>query len=107
MKTIISYLSGLCMLMFALTGCEDSYMKPDEGQIPLATEIACDITVDQSTNEVTFRLNNPKCNPIWVFDEKDYSTVNGLTRVFAVAGTYQVEVKISNAHGVRDRKSVV
>lgn len=102
MKTIYSYLSCLCLFLFMLTGCEDSYNHPNEEGIPLAQDINCTVSVNQETNEVTFKMNNPQCNPVWIFDEKDYSTVNGLTRVFAAAGTYVVEVKISNSNGVSD-----
>ncbi|MGL5318258.1 MAG: hypothetical protein ACRC9Q_06155, partial [Bacteroidales bacterium] len=102
MKTIFSYISFFCLLLISLTGCEDSYKHPSENGIPLAESINCEITVDQTTNEVTFKMNNPGCNPVWKFGEKDYSTVNGLERVFAVAGTYQVEVMISNSNGISD-----
>ena len=102
MKTILSYISVCCLLLSFLTGCEDSYNHPSEAGIPLAESINCDISVDQTTNEVTFKMSNPGCNPVWKFGEKDYSTVNGLSRVFAVAGTYQVEVMISNANGISD-----
>lgn len=102
MKTIFSYISVFCLFLLCLTGCEDTYNHPSEAGIPLAESINCDISVDQTTNEVTFKMNNPGCNPVWKFSNKDYSTVNGLTRVFAVAGTYQVEIMISNANGVSD-----
>ena len=85
-----------------VASCQDEYNHPSQAGIPLAADINCEITVDQETNEVTFKMNNPGCNPVWRLSEKEYSTVNGLTKVYATAGTYEVEIKISNSNGVSD-----
>ncbi|MGL4519530.1 MAG: hypothetical protein ACRCUJ_07625 [Phocaeicola sp.] len=102
MKTICKNITLLTLFLWLVTACTDSFNHPSQDRIPLAADIDYKIDVDQSTNEVTFILNNMGCNPVWIFNEKEYSTVNGLTRVFAVAGTYNVEVKISNESGVSD-----
>ena len=102
MKTTFNYIYSLIALSLMMTACEDDFKHPSEGGIPLAANINCEIIVDQEENEVTFNLKNPGCNPVWIFSEKELSTVNGLKKVFAGAGTYTVEVKISNANGISD-----
>ena len=95
----ISYFVTAAILM---ASCQDEYNHPSQAGIPLAADINCDISVNQETNEVTFKMNNPGCNPVWKLSEREYSTVNGLTKVYATAGTYEVEIKISNSNGVSD-----
>ncbi|MEG1616075.1 MAG: PKD domain-containing protein [Bacteroidales bacterium] len=101
MKKLFQYIFSA--LLFLVAGCSpDSISHPSEGGIPLAADINAEILVDQTTNEVTFKINNRACNPVWIFEDGKVSTVNGLTKTFVVAGTYQVEVKISNRNGISD-----
>ena len=103
MKRIYNYIGCLFMLLLALSGCKDEvYVHPSEAGIPLATELDIAIDVDQAINQVTFSISNKKCMPVWIFDGKTYSTVNGLSRIYTKAGTYTVEVKLANANGVSD-----
>ncbi|MGL5014288.1 MAG: hypothetical protein ACRC6V_08360 [Bacteroidales bacterium] len=102
MKTVIKHITLLLLSLWVATACTEDFRHPSEDRIPLAADIKHTIEVDQTTNEVTFKLNNPGCNPVWIFEGKEYSTINGLTRIFAVAGTYEVEIKISNESGVSD-----
>ena len=83
-----------------MASCQDEYNHPSQAGIPLAADINCDIIVNQETNEVTFKMNNPGCNPIWKISEREISTVNGFTKVYATAGTYEVEIKISNSNEI-------
>ena len=103
MKRIYNYIGCLFMLLLALSGCKDEvYVHPSEAGIPLATDMDITIDVDQEINQVTFSISNKKCMPVWIFDGKTYSTVNGLSKIYTKAGTYSVEVKVANANGVSD-----
>lgn len=93
------------VVLTILWSCTDEFDSPSEGKVPLAADIDAEVTVDQETNQVTFTLNNTGCYPVWIFEEtsgKSYSTLNGLTKVYRKAGTYSVEVKVANAHGISD-----
>lgn len=102
MKNVFKNITLLFLSLWLVTACTDDFNHPSEDRIPLAADIDYTIVVDQTTNEVTFTMHNKGCNPVWIFNGKEYSTVNGLTRLFAVAGTYEVEIKISNESGVSD-----
>ena len=92
------------VLTFGLAACTESYPELSENGIPSvsAYEDAIDISIDDTINQVTFTLNSKGCMPLWIFDGKTYSTVNGLKRIYAGAGEYSVDVKIVNANGSSD-----
>lgn len=103
MKTIYNYLLGLLLLLVATVACSPELADAlDEKKIPLISEMQIEITVDQVTNEVHFNLQNKGNSPIWRFDDGKKSTVNGLTRIYTIAGTYSVEIKSYNRHGISD-----
>ncbi len=103
MRNILSYLFGITCLVWMLAGCSPEDVRhPSQYGVPKATDMKIDIQVDQETNIVTFRINNPGNNPIWIFDDGKKSTINGCTRLYSTAGTYSVEVKMSNADGISD-----
>ena len=103
MKRIYSYLASLLILLLAFTACSpEDVMHPSEAGLPLAADIDVDITVDQTINQVTFTMNNKGCMPVWIFDGKTYSTVNGISKIYGKAGTYTVDVKVANANGISD-----
>jgi len=105
MKRIYSYLGSLLIVLLAFVACTKDFSRPSESDIPLATDIDVDITVDQELNQVTFTLKNQGAYPIWSFEENSktvYSTLNGLTKIYNNAGTYTVEIKIGNANGISD-----
>ncbi|MFT3738327.1 MAG: hypothetical protein QM786_06185 [Breznakibacter sp.] len=106
MKKIYSYIGGLLMLSaLAFTACSpDDFPSLSEAGIPIASayENDVEIVVDQTTNQVTFNLKSKKSMPVWIIDGKNYSTVNGMKKIYTVAGDYTVEVKIANANGVSD-----
>lgn len=89
---------------WAMTACSAEKYEGANGQLPLADEIDAVITVDQSTNQVTFKLNNPGYYPIWKIEKSagkyTQSTVNGYTDLLTLAGTYNVEVQMGNRNGV-------
>jgi hypothetical protein len=87
----------------ALSACApEDWTAPSPDGIPSAADIQDSITVDQTVNQVTFKMMNPRCYPIWIFNGKTYSTVNGVSQIYAKAGTYNVEMKIGNANGISD-----
>ncbi|MBX2966571.1 MAG: hypothetical protein KF845_10525 [Cyclobacteriaceae bacterium] len=106
MKRIFSNTYFLSVLMlFVAVSCMEEYNRPSEKDVPLAANIDVDIVVDQEINQVTFNLKNKSSYPVWIFEEPnrtEYSTINGLTKIYAVAGTYTVEIKIGNTNGVSD-----
>lgn len=105
MKKIINYLGGLILAVLLAQACTpEDFPSLSEAGIPLASnfEDMVEILVDQSTNQVTFNLNSKGNMPLWIIDGKNYSTVNGMKRIYTVAGDYRVEVKIANANGVSD-----
>ena len=106
MKKIYSYFGSLLLMAsMAFTAC-----SPEEFDGPVETGIlqmadveqAISISVDQSINQVTFSMDKKAAYPIWIFDGKTYSTVNGLQKIYTIAGDYSVEVKVGNANGVSD-----
>lgn len=107
MKKFLKYSFAALVAMSAavFTSCSpEDVPSVNAGAIPSASdyESAVEIITDQETNNVTFNLNAAGVYPVWIFDGKTYSTVNGLEKIFTVAGDYQVEVKIANANGVSD-----
>lgn len=109
MKRFHQYIGGIILLStLAVTACSpDDFREIGEGGVPEISqyESAVDIQVNQETNEVTFTLNVPGCMPYWHFvgqNQHPYSTVNGLKRVYTLAGTYTVEVRIMNVNGMSE-----
>ena len=106
MKKIYSYLgSMLLMAGMTFTACSpEEFDSPNEAGILQAADIesAINITVDQSINQVTFNMDKKGAYPIWIFDGKTYSTTNGLSKIYTVAGDYSVDVKVGNANGISD-----
>ncbi|MBQ6578660.1 MAG: hypothetical protein IJL91_13115 [Bacteroidales bacterium] len=110
-RTIVSL--GAAALLFACS--PEQIEKLDETKLPQASELDVNVTVDQSSNYVTFTMNNSGVMPIWIFDATDpiddasgakvtgkkyaYST-NDLKLRFRDAGTHSVEVKAMNRNGI-------
>lgn len=93
------------MAGMTFTACSpEEFESPNEAGILQAADIesAISIAVDQSINQVTFSMDKKGAYPIWIFDGKTYSTTNGLSRIYTVAGDYSVEVKVGNANGISD-----
>lgn len=63
------------------------------------------VTVDQTTNTVTFLLDAKASMPLWIFETDKgttYSTRNGLQKIYTLAGDYSVKVKVGNRNGWSD-----
>lgn len=106
---IFSRLAIAAGLMLAACTTED-VIDINPAARPEAADIDAVITVDQTTNEVTFTLNNPGVMPVWKIytagDKPKISTVNGYHDIVTVAGTYMVEVQMANHHGVSQGSKV-
>ncbi len=113
MKNIKYYIGAFVTTVVAMTSCSpDSFDGADPNGIPTIEGVKPTIVVDQEINQVTFTLPSDMKGvmPVWIFTEnkgtdnekKTYSTVNGLKRIFAKAGDYDVEMKLMNRNGVSD-----
>ena len=110
MKRLFKYMAAAIVAVSTLAvGCTADYIEPDAGKAPSAENFDVTIVADQSTNYVTFTLNNKGMVPMWIFGEEAVDgktnkthayTGNGLSLRFREAKTYYVEVKAYNAHGV-------
>ncbi len=110
-KYIFRYLGVVLMAVLALTACSpDSFDGADPNGIPSLDGVEPIVTVNQDINQVTFTLpaDMKGVLPIWIFYENkgtekekvNYSTVNGLQRIFAKSGDYYCEFKLMNRNGV-------
>lgn len=72
------------------------------GAVPLAADLKITIEVDQTTNFVTFKLDNEGMVPMWIFSGSETLTTNPCQRRYRRAGTYTVEVKAYNRNGMSD-----
>jgi hypothetical protein len=105
MNRFFKYIFSVAIAVIAMSfaACSpDSVTEPNEGGVPKADDIDVNVLVDQTTNEVTFTLNNKQCSPIWIFSDGKKSTINDYTKIYTVAGTYEVEVKMYNSNGICD-----
>ena len=108
MKKFWKYIAVAAGLAFA-AACAPQYPEVSPSQAPQASALDVTIDVDQTTNFVTFTMNNKGLVPVWIFGDqkidgkanKNYSyTVNGLKLRFRDAGEYTVEVKAYNNGGM-------
>jgi len=109
MKNIKYYIGAFATTLLALTSCSpDTFEGADPNGIPTVEGIKPVIVVDQETNQVTYTLPSDMKGvmPVWIFTDekgkKTYSTVNGLKRIFAKSGDYEVEMKLMNRNGMSD-----
>ena len=108
MKKFWKYIAVAAGLALA-AACAPQYPEVIPSQAPQASALDVTIDVDQTTNFVTFTMNNKGLVPVWIFGDqkidgkanKNYSyTVNGLKLRFRDAGEYTVEVKAYNSGGM-------
>lgn len=103
MKKCIQYIFSTLFLLTALAACSpEDWTSPSQSGIPSVAGIKTTITVDQAVNQVTCSMDTTGCYPIWIFNGKTYSTVNGVSQIYSKAGTYSVEMKVGNANGISD-----
>ena len=110
MKRLYKYMAvALAAVSMLAVGCTADYIEPDASQLPSVEDFDVTIDVNQETNYVTFTMNNKGMVPMFIFGDqavdgkanKTYAyTGNGISLRFRDAGTYSVEVKAYNAHGV-------
>lgn len=110
MKRLYKYMAvALAAVSMLAVGCTADYLEPDEKHLPSVEDFDVTIDVNQETNYVTFTMNNKGMVPMFIFGDqavdgkanKTYAyTGNGISLRFRDAGTYSVEVKAYNAHGV-------
>ena len=108
MKRYFLYITAFAAMLLTLA-CTQEILTPDQSKLPVASELTEVITVDQSTNYVTFSVEDKGVVPIWIFGSelidgkasKVYAyTGNGLTLRFREEGTHSVEMKAYNANGI-------
>ena len=109
MKNIWKYIGAAALVALAAVACKPEYPELVQSGLPSASDFDVTITVDQTTNQATFNLNNTGMVPVWNFGtelidgkaSKVYAyTGNGLTLRFREAGEHQVEVKAYNVNGL-------
>ena len=104
---------GMAAVLFACS--PEQIESVDESKLPQASELDVTVSVDQTTNYVTFKLNNPGMMPVWIFEATDpiddasgakvtgkkYAyQQNDLKLRFRNEGTHTVEVKAMNRNGL-------
>ena len=96
-------------LLFACT--QPEYLQPDKSLAPKAADIQVNVTSSYDENFLTtvvFEYTAPAGTiPVFIFDGKDYVTKSIVTRIYKKAGTYAVEVKALNSHGMSDGSKMV
>lgn len=96
-------------LLFACT--QPEYLQPDKSLVPKAADIQVNVTSSYDENFLTtvvFEYTAPAGTiPVFIFDGKDYVTKSIVTRIYKKAGTYAVEVKALNSHGMSDGSKIV
>jgi hypothetical protein len=104
MKKIYHTILWLVLPFLAIACSPQEYAEIDSSALPSISDVedAISVTVDQETNMVTFSMDKVGCNPYWIFSDGDYSTVNGVEKLFAKEGDYTVEVKVGNRNGLSD-----
>ncbi|MBO4475273.1 MAG: hypothetical protein J5737_00925 [Bacteroidales bacterium] len=109
MKHIWKYIGAAALIALAAVACKPEYPELVQSGLPSASDFDVTITVDQTTNQATFTLNNKGMVPVWNFGSelidgkasKVYAyTGNGVTLRFREAGEHQVEVKAYNVNGI-------
>ena len=111
---------GAAALLFS---CSPEQIETvDESKLPQASELDVTVSVDQSTNYVTFKLNNTGMIPVWIFDGTDpiddasgakvtgkkYAyQQNDLKLRFRNEGKHTVEVKAMNRNGISQGSKVM
>ena len=106
MKNIVKYIGIAALGLGILAACSpEEVIHPSEAGIVSAQNYEPVISVDQETNQVTFSVDAKSVIPVWVFADKNgewtqYSAQNGLQKIFASMGDYQVRMYIMNASGI-------
>lgn len=104
MKKIFSYIGVALMAALAFSACSpESYDGLDEAGLPIAEDAKVNVSVDQTTNQVTFDMNCNQTYPLWIIpDGKNtvYSTLDSLQKIFTKAGDYKIYYRVGNRNGI-------
>lgn len=112
MKHNIFKLIGVLTWALLLSACQQNeYLTPDKTKIPKAADIAVtvDVTYDENfLSTVAFNYSAPLgTSPAFIFSSSDVVTKSQFTRTYKIAGTYSVEVKAFNSHGISEGSQMV
>ena len=102
MKKINYILGAFAAVAMSLASCSpEDFDSVDENGLPLAKDAKVTATVDQTINQVTFKLEGNGVYPIWFMDEAatSYSTQNGLKKIYSNAGDYEMKYRVGNRNG--------
>jgi hypothetical protein len=112
MKSIIKYMFGAVVLGLMAACSPEKFDGADPNGIPSLEGVNPVVTVDQTINQVTFSVPGDMrgMTPVWMIytnkgtdqEKVVYSTDNGLKKIFAKAGDYEVELKLRNRNGMSD-----
>lgn len=93
-------------MAFAMVSCSpDEFSGANEAGIPVVSDVEYEVTVDQATNFVTFKINTPGVYPLWTVDgESKPKTDNPLKKFYAIEGDYHYSLQVANRNGVSDGK---
>ena len=104
MNKIFKNTCGALLAALAFAACSpEEFAGPDQSGVPSIMDAKATATVDQTTNAVTFTLDNAASYPVWLLPsgkKTTYSTVNGQTVIFSVAGDYKIPYRIGNRNGI-------
>ena len=105
---IFKYIALVLAVVLA-AGCVKEQFELNPDKVPQASDLKVKIDVDQTTNLVTFSIENQGMVPMWLFGEEKIDgkanpkyayTGNDVQLRFRDDGEHSVEVKAYNAHGV-------
>lgn len=102
MKKLFQYIGCALLAGLAFTACSpESFDGADQTKIPTVAGQDFTMEVDQEVNQVSVSYpETAGVYPIWIFNGATYSTLNKAGWANTNAGTYTVEMKLANRHGV-------
>lgn len=115
MKSTLKYAAIAAVALLAAS-CKIDYVEPDQNRLPQASELTPKISIDQTTNMVTFEVEDKGVVPLWIFGEekidgkasKKYAYAqNGIVLRIRDAGEHSVELKAYNANGISQGSKMV
>ena len=102
MKKINYILGAFAAVAMSLASCSpEEFDSVSEKGLPLVENYKVTPEIDQTINQVTFKLEGNGVYPIWFVNEAatPYSTQNGLKKIFSNAGDYEMEYRVGNRNG--------